>query len=580
MHVTFKQALVKYRPDQARAARGRFTRALLREMHVVSKGYPEYDPGQPRDERGRFSSGGGVGSRSEGAKMLEYRSSWRDDPDRKPSVYDPDYFSLELDTLRNEAGDVIAERSKLVPRRAISDYDIIASGPDIIHRGMSHDEYQEFLRTGVIRSKGTHNIGDAQKGLTYYTTEPASAVSYASSFAPAQFKPAPGRDAYVVSIRLPSADRIVNVPGTASHEVGVTGPVPASDVVAVYRGRVIAYTPEYNGPGFKSAASSWLHWEKLADNRGGAHKRMWKGYPEYRPDQPRGNDGRWGGGGGTGALRRGREARDLLARNLKAKPTPSLSKFMAGLTAEQRSYIRKTLRMLKGKRSTAEQFKNADGTWMKSRRRLHDRIINTRLRDAMQRAKPASGEKPKLVIMGGRPGSGKTTSLMHSGFVPDMERYLYVNADDLRGDNKKWLRDGNKDYGLPGYAGWNSTLYHEEASMLVDRLERAGRDLGLNVIHDATLRSPEASIALMDEYQSKGYEVSGLFVHATPENATMRAIGRAMKSPTGRFVPTYILGKYVNEAAFDVIKDRMDQWKLYDANGRQAKLVAAKRGRR
>lgn len=306
-----------------------------------------------------------------------------------------------------------------------------------------------------------------------------------------------------------------------------------------------------------------------------------KDYPEYRPDQPRGEDGKWTGGGGSAGsqLRRGTEAQDLLARNLKGHPTPTRAAFLRSLKPEQRAFLQANARRLKGKKATHELYQNPDGTWKKARRRLHDQIIQTRLKDAMERAKPAEGEKPKLVIVGGRPASGKTTSLLQSGFVPNMENYLYVNADDIRGDNK--LFPDNAAYGLPGYEGWNSTLYHKEASMLAARLERAGRDLGLNIVHDATLRDVGASKQLIQSFQDEGYYVTGIYVHARPEVTAMRAIDRGMGGPRARFVPSYILGTAVNERAFDAIKGNMDEWQLYDVNTFPGKRVATgKRTRR
>jgi predicted ABC-type ATPase len=297
-----------------------------------------------------------------------------------------------------------------------------------------------------------------------------------------------------------------------------------------------------------------------------------KGYPEFRRDQERDpKTGQWSGGSGT-PLRPGHEARDLLQRNLNARRTPTRSEFEASLTKEQQDFLRQRRDQL-AKETPTDRLYRHSGKWDDTRAALHEKLIQQRLDDAMVRAKPAPGEAPKLVVMGGRPGSGKTTLLMESGFVPDMNKYLYVNADDLRGDNKRF-KAGDDRYGLPGYEGWNSSLYHTEASEMMDELEKRGRELGLNIIHDATMRSASAAEKLVHDFEDAGYDISGLFVHASPENAALRAISRGMK-PGGRFVPTYILGTHVNEAAFDAVKYRMSNWKLYDANGRQAHMVAS-----
>jgi hypothetical protein len=107
--------------------------------------------------------------------------------------------------------------------------------PGVIYRGMSADEYKDFLATGKLKSKGEYNIGDSQGGLTYYSTNPRSARAYAHGFTPTQFQATVDKPAYVVAIRSDGLP-IREVPGTAEHEVGVVGEVGKDRVVSVYRG--------------------------------------------------------------------------------------------------------------------------------------------------------------------------------------------------------------------------------------------------------------------------------------------------------------------------------------------------------
>ncbi len=132
--------------------------------------------------------------------------------------------------------------------------------PDYIFRGMSADEYKNFKKTGKIKSDGSYNFS-SQKGLTYFTKDPRSAVSYANSFAPKGKKPTFEKPAYIVKIKRPSEDRVQHVQGVAEHEVGVMGEVDKSEVVGVYRGNVAAYTPETKNLN----ESSTVYWEKLED---------------------------------------------------------------------------------------------------------------------------------------------------------------------------------------------------------------------------------------------------------------------------------------------------------------------------
>lgn len=212
-------------------------------------------------------------------ELKHYRSSWRG----KVSTYDPEYFDRETDKLSNDKA--IAWKHVLKPKSTtVTDIsDILQPSDDVIHRGMSHDEYQNILKHGKIKSKGTGNLGTEQEGLTYFTTKPEAAQSYANSFAMKKHIPTENKPAYIVSIKRPHPDRIKHVEGTGEHEVGVSGDISADDIVAVHRGKVIAHDPgeqdisipygrgEYEKKEYLSgrlrgssiAPTSRLHWEKI-----------------------------------------------------------------------------------------------------------------------------------------------------------------------------------------------------------------------------------------------------------------------------------------------------------------------------
>jgi len=103
----------------------------------------------------------------------------------------------------------------------------------VIWRGMSAEEYAHARETGTIHSLGDYNL-TGQEGLTYYSTDPTQAESYAHGFAPWQYKATPLRPAYVVAVRDPGG--AVPVKGVAPEERGMPKPIPTSDIVAVYEG--------------------------------------------------------------------------------------------------------------------------------------------------------------------------------------------------------------------------------------------------------------------------------------------------------------------------------------------------------
>ncbi len=194
-------------------------------------------------------------------ELKHYRSSWRG----KVSTYDPEYFDRETDKMVNN-DKAIGWKHKLKEKpTTVSDIsDILQPSDDVIHRGMSHDEYQNILKHGKIKSKGTGNLGTEQEGLTYFTTRPDTAQSYANSFAMKKHIPTEDKPAYIVSIKRPHPDRIKSVAGTGEHEVGVTGDISADDIVAVHRGKVIAHDPGEQDTGMPDGRGEYAKYQYLS----------------------------------------------------------------------------------------------------------------------------------------------------------------------------------------------------------------------------------------------------------------------------------------------------------------------------
>jgi hypothetical protein len=215
--------------------------------------------------------------------MKDYRGGWRGEI----KSYDDSYYDKKLDTLKTDDGETVGWRFKLEPKQKIHSFasDIIPKDDAVIHRGMSHSEYENIMKTKKIRSNGSGNLGNEQKGLTYFTTDPDSAGMYANSFAMSKHIPTPEKPAYIVSIKRPHESRIKKVEGTAEHEIGVAGDISSDEIVAVHKGHVIEHNPaskHISDSGFrgrgeyeknlwktkqygktKCGATSRLHWERI-----------------------------------------------------------------------------------------------------------------------------------------------------------------------------------------------------------------------------------------------------------------------------------------------------------------------------
>lgn len=150
-------------------------------------------------------------------------------PGRRSWFYDPAHAGVDEDGY--------VKPNAEIPRLS----EVVGAVPkDRLFRGMSFEEYEAAKDRGYIQSAGTHNIGDDQKGLTYYTTDPDAAESYAAGFAPWQHKPIPGRPGVVVQVPDPGPQYHRDVAGVGEHERGVTTPIPFDRVEAVYFGDAIA----------------------------------------------------------------------------------------------------------------------------------------------------------------------------------------------------------------------------------------------------------------------------------------------------------------------------------------------------
>jgi hypothetical protein len=191
------------------------------------------------------------------------------EPARRSQYFDPRYADKTVEEFEGYKSNVIK------PKPGVETKIKPLSQPNVIYRGMSYEEFENFKRTGEIVSNSSYNIGDEQKGLTYWSDNPGQATTYANDFAPLQFKAIIGKPAYVVAAKRPPESDIKKVRGTGEDEVGVKVPIKKADVLAVWEGTPFQYdtgsfTLTDEGveegtlrPGGSSGSSSWLRWERL-----------------------------------------------------------------------------------------------------------------------------------------------------------------------------------------------------------------------------------------------------------------------------------------------------------------------------
>jgi hypothetical protein len=228
------------------------------------------------------------------------------------------------------------------------------------------------------------------------------------------------------------------------------------------------------------------------------------------------------------------------------------------------------------------KYRGADGVYSPARRALHERLLAQLFSpDAISAATPAPGEKPTLTLLGGRGGSGKSWFTnppgVKSGYPliannpqsPVVKGSLVINSDDFKER-------------LPEYMGWNADVVHEESSDLAGMAMDMARYLGLNVVYDATMRSPGTFKREIPLFQKAGYNIDSFFLHTAPHVAAIRAMKRFLQgggANGGRWVPPkYILGSQSNETTFDSLRSLSNRWGLYDGNHKGAPHRCAKGG--
>jgi len=298
---------------------------------------------------------------------------------------------------------------------------------------------------------------------------------------------------------------------------------------------------------------------------------------KYNEDEPRDEDGKWtdGGGGGDGGDSSGdtgggggdtkvSSASELFTRH--HDPSITADDVVAKTEGAAKAIDDVMEKLSKGVATNAPVdeggFIQKDGTYTPERQALHQQILENIFTPAqVKAATPGPGEKPLLSVLGGRGGSGK--SWLTKNKVADPDKAVYLNSDDIQAM-------------LPGQKGWNAALYHEEASDITAKASEIAKGLGLNVIHDATMRSLKGAAAKVDEFKSAGYQVNAHYMFLPPHMSTQRGLERFIRGgETGRFVPpSYLMGSTTNEKTFDELKSKLDAWTIHENMGSSPKLVA------
>lgn len=230
---------------------------------------------------------------------------------------------------------------------------------------------------------------------------------------------------------------------------------------------------------------------------------------------------------------------------------------LTGFPPDTKEKIKAVVERLAGIEQTIYKMKN-DPAYRAARTILHAKIKSEVLSPRrVKAATPEAGQKPTFVILGGRGGSGKsalTEPKSEGGLgLVDKDKFIVLDADEIKGM-------------LPEYEGWNAAQVHEESGELFDEITRLATDFGLNICHDATMKTPKKALDLVGQFNAAGYQTEAHYMHLPRQEAAKRAVGRFL-GKTGRYVPAeVILSNTQNESAFDAVKAKVGKWSFHDNN--------------
>ena len=195
-----------------------------------------------------------------------------------------------------------------------------------------------------------------------------------------------------------------------------------------------------------------------------------------------------------------------------------------------------------------------DGSYTAERDKLHFKIISSMLSsERIKAATPAEGVAPTFTVLGGRGGSGKS---WFAGQVYDEDKAIVIDADHIKGM-------------LPEYEGWNAAQVHEESGDIFDENTSMCAKLGLNVVHDKTMKTAKTTMNDLQKFKEMGYSTEAHYMHLPRQEAAKRAVSRFL-GKTQRYVPVdVVLSNTGNEATFDQVKGIVDKWSFRDNNVKQ-----------
>lgn len=187
---------------------------------------------------------------------------------------------------------------------------------------------------------------------------------------------------------------------------------------------------------------------------------------------------------------------------------------------------------------------------------LHNRIIE----QMNGNAECIKRDEPIAVLMGGAPGSGKSTFLKLNAPYMTSDKIWKIDADEIRSK-------------LPEYRGWNAPTTHEESKDVVNKLlDSFDVPCKHDLLYDGTMTNADKYKPIIKRLRKLGYKIFLVFMDIPKEKSIERALSRyrdnnGHEAEWGRYVPLSVIDDFyrTGTSAFETLKAEADGYIKVDS---------------
>ncbi|MDR0603938.1 MAG: zeta toxin family protein, partial [Bacteroidales bacterium] len=160
-----------------------------------------------------------------------------------------------------------------------------------------------------------------------------------------------------------------------------------------------------------------------------------------------------------------------------------------------------------------------------------------------------SQKNPSLIIIGGQPGSGKSTlcSSIQDGLTSD-NNALFIDMDELREYHPKYkFINKNNDKYAALYTG-------PDAGKWSELLLRSAANKKYNIVYESTLKNTETICLMVQSFAKSGYNVSLQMIVVKPEISQVSTYLRYELLKDAQGYGRFVIPKYHDDSVANIPK--------------------------